>query len=99
MTNDHEENDKAAEILARLKQIIKTAEQLRNEAEQLMERNDRWVEHLVQAHRSNQISHAHFAEMMDAAIEEGSQAEHDLAKACEALGKLLRATGDTLHDN
>jgi hypothetical protein len=78
MNNDQEENDKAAEILARLKQIMKTAEQLGNEADKLMERNDRWVEHLVQAYRSGQISHAHFAEMMDAAIEEGAQAERDL---------------------
>ena len=87
-----EQNDKAAEILARLEQIKRIALQLRNDALQVMERNDRWVEHLVQAHRSHQISHAHFAEMMDAAIEEGSQAERDLSKACESLGKLLRET-------
>jgi hypothetical protein len=76
-----EQNDKAKEILASIAQV-------RKGFEQLIERNDQWVQHLVQAHESGKISYAHFAEMMEAAIAEGQQAERDLTKLCEELRRL-----------
>jgi hypothetical protein len=93
-----EQNDKAKEILASIEQLKTQLAQSAASYQQAMERTDQWVQHLVQAHNSGQISYAHFEEMMDAAIAEGKQAQADIAKITEALDSLHREVDTDDHD-